>query len=181
MEKKQQESNNLNRIDHVKFILKVCIVIGMLIAAIGISIFTYVLAYPAANVLIIPSSQVRLLQVSTWLIISGMIIVFVFGTASQIASCMKRRYRDSSHSSSLLSKKESSIGTGYNPVTSPTNVDENTVWARSPISSQINDDSDNEESLSLLGNVSAVPFSKPQKTQSLRINFSDSTAAAQKV
>jgi hypothetical protein len=168
MDKKPQDPNPLGRIDTVKFVLKVCIVIGMLIAAVGISIFTYVLAYPAANVLIMPDSQIRMLHVSTWLIISGMIIVFVFGAASQIASCMKRRYRDSSPSaSSTFSKKESGIGTGYNTSPMP---DETAVWTRSPVASS-NDSDYQEESVSLLGGVSAVPFSKSQ-SKSLRINFS---------
>ena len=181
MDKKSPELAYSGRIDSVKFILKVFIVIGMLLAAIGISVFTYVMAYPAANVTIIPDSQVKLLHVSTWLIIAGMITVFVFGSASQIASCMKRRSKDSSSLTSRQNRIDSSIGTGYNPVAASSGmVDETTVWARSPISSQQPSDTDNEdESVALLAGVSpvaSVPFPKSQ-TKSLRINFSDSTAS----
>ena len=182
MDKKPQDSNYSGRIDSVKFILKVCIVVGMILAAVGISIFTYVLAYPSANVVIIPDSKVKLLHVSTWLIIAGMITVFVFGSASQIASCMKRRYKESSTAASYQTRKESGIGTGYNPVRSSpaVMVDETTVWTRSsPIGAQPNqtdDDEHDEESVALLAGVSAAaPFSKPQ-TKPLRINLSDSTA-----
>jgi len=186
MDTKSQDSNYSGRIDSVKFILKVCIVIGMLLASIGISIFTYVMAYPAANVTIIPQSQIKLLHVSTWLIIAGMIIVFVFGSASQIASCMKRRYKESSAMASYKNRKDSGIGTGYNPVSSsatpPAMVDETTVWTRSPIGvSSHHSETDNEdESVALLAGVSppvaTAPFPKPQ-TKSLRINLSDSTAS----
>lgn len=180
MDKKSQDSNYTGRIDSVKFILKVFIVIGMLLAAIGISVFTYVMAYPAANVTIIADSQIKLLHVSTWLIIAGMITVFVFGSASQVASCMKRRSKESSTAVLYQNRKESGIGTGYNPISSPAAmVDETTVWARSPIASQQPSDTDNEEeSVALLAGVSPVapaPFPKSQ-TKSLRINFSDSTA-----
>jgi hypothetical protein len=169
MDKKSQESSYQGRLDYVKFILKVCIVIGMLIAAVGISIFTYVLAYPESNVVLIPQSKIRLLHVSTWLIISGLITVFVFGTASQIASYMKRRSKETAIS--YRSKKESGMGTGYNAIaSSPKTVDETTVWARSPIGLPQETPSDNEESVALLAGVE--PPAVFPKTKSLRINFS---------
>ena len=110
-------SSSSSSFDTLRAILKICIVIGMILAGSGISIFTYVLAYPESNILLIPKSRIHLLQLSTWLIISGLIVIFCFGTASQITSCLKRRSKAAAAALAASRKKDSGIGTGLDDST----------------------------------------------------------------
>jgi hypothetical protein len=140
----------------------------MLLSGIGISMFTYVQAYPKANLVVVPQYEIRVLQVSTWLIVSGLIIMFVFGGASQVTSCVKRRSKAAAAANAARRRKDTSIGTGLDESTTvPTDNDGMHYQQRGGDVEQGGGRVFEEEQVPLLGGVDVPKFSNG----SLKINF----------
>ena len=78
------EPNNRRKLDMFRSVMKVCVLVGMLVSSLGLSMFAYFTAYPR------PHSNVPYVQISCWLIISGMAVVIICAMGSQMASYLKR-------------------------------------------------------------------------------------------